>query len=177
MKPLADAKSRLAGTLSAAERVDLSLAMLADASPLERGVLGSIRYQANDVVLHTDTRLLPRRQRARAAWNALVDVDPDAPCTVSYDMNILQGLQAPEEFVVTLNCNDRIDPDRVIDTMVYHHPVYSHESVAAQSRHGELNGVRRTWYCGAYWGWGFHEDGVQSARRAVESLEREAVHG
>ena len=149
---------------------DQALGLLADADGGERAVLGAIAYQANDAVLHTDTRVLPRNRKAWAAWNAHVPAQPRAPCTVSYCMNLLQGIDAPETFVVTLNRSDAIDPARVIARMTYHHPVYTHASVAAQSRKGDIQGRRRTWFAGAYWGWGFHEDGLRSAVEVAEAL-------
>ena len=142
---------------------DQALRLLNDASDAEIAILGAIPYQANDTVLHTDASLLPRRRKAWAAWNAFVPRDPADVCTVSYCMNLLQGLDAPEPLVVTLNRTDAIDPDRVLKRMRYHHPVYTHASVAAQARKAEIQGRRRTWFAGAYWGWGFHEDGMRSA--------------
>lgn len=142
---------------------DQALALLADASANERDILGAIAYQANDVVLHTDASLLPRNRKAWAAWNAYIPEVPEAPCTVSYCMNLLQGLTSPEPFVVTLNRSDAIDPAKVLRTMRYDHPVYTRGSVAAQGRKAEIQGVNCTWFAGAYWGWGFHEDGMRSA--------------
>lgn len=150
---------------------DDALRLLHDADARERGVLGAIRYQSNDTVLHTDARLLPRRRKAWAAWNAHVPRDPSAPCTVSYCMNLLQGVESPEPFVVTLNRSDAIDPARILRRMHYRHPVYDHAMVAAQRRKAEIQGQRRTWFAGAYWGWGFHEDGIRSAREVVDALE------
>ena len=149
---------------------DQALALLADASPAEREILGAITFQNNDTVLHTDIRMLPRRRRAWAAWNALVRDDDNAACTVTYDMNQLQGISAPENFCVTLNCSDRIDPARVIARMQYAHPLYTRASVAAQTRRHEISGQRNTWYAGAYWGWGFHEDGMRSAVDVANGL-------
>jgi predicted NAD/FAD-binding protein len=149
---------------------DQALELLADASAAEREVLGAIPYQANETVLHTDARLLPTRRKAWAAWSAYVPAEPGAPCTVSYCMNLLQSLQSPEPFVVTLNRSQDIDPSKVIARMRYHHPVYTHASVAAQARRGEINGVNRTWYAGAYWGFGFHEDGLRSGIEVARSL-------
>ncbi|AKP91924.1 NAD(P)/FAD-dependent oxidoreductase [Achromobacter ruhlandii] len=149
---------------------DQALALLADATPQERQVLGAIAYQDNDVVLHTDARLLPRQRKAWAAWNAYVPADPQAPCSVSYCMNLLQGIASPRPFIVTLNRGDAIDPAQVLARMRYHHPVYTHEAVAAQARRAEISGRRRTWYVGAYWGWGFHEDGVASALDVVRAM-------
>jgi uncharacterized protein len=150
---------------------DQALALLPDADARERAVLGAIRYQANDVVLHTDERLLPRHRKAWAAWNAHVPATPGAACTVSYWMNLLQGLQAPRPLVVTLNRSEAIRPDRVLRRMEYAHPVHDHAMVRAQARRHEIQGRRRTWFAGAYWGWGFHEDGIRSARALVDAFE------
>lgn len=154
-----------------ASHSDQALAMLSDASPLERQVLGAIRYQENEAVLHTDTSLLPRRQRAWAAWNYHMLAEPGERVPVTYNMNILQGLDAPVQFCVTLNNSKAVDPRRVIDRMTYDHPVYTPESVAAQQRQHEINGANRTYFCGAYWRNGFHEDGVVSALNALEHFE------
>lgn len=142
---------------------DQALSLLADANHRECDVLGAMPYQANDVVLHTDASLLPRNRKAWAAWNAHVPNDPADACTVSYCMNLLQGIDAPQPLVVTLNRTDAIDPAKVLRRMSYHHPVYTHASVAAQARKSEIQGQRNTWFAGAYWGWGFHEDGMRSA--------------
>lgn len=150
---------------------DDALRLLHDADARERGVLGAIRYQSNDTVLHTDARLLPRHRKAWAAWNAHLPADPAAPCTVSYCMNLLQGIDSPEPFVVTLNRSEAIDPARILRRMHYRHPVYDHAMVAAQRRKAEIQGKRRTWFAGAYWGWGFHEDGIRSARELVDAFE------
>jgi uncharacterized protein len=147
---------------------DQALGLLSDASQQEREVLGAIGYQRNEAVLHTDTALLPRRRRAWAAWNYHVLSGSDSPVALTYNMNILQGIESRHTFCVTLNQTDRIRPDRILRRLVYHHPVFSAAAVRAQQRQGEINGVRRTFYCGAYWGYGFHEDGVVSALKAVE---------
>ena len=149
---------------------DQALALLADADPRETEILGAIPYQSNDVVLHTDARLLPRNRKAWAAWNAHVPRDPADVCTVSYCMNLLQGIDAPQPLVVTLNRTDAIDPARILQRMAYSHPVYTHASVAAQARRQEIQGQRRTWFAGAYWGWGFHEDGIRSAVDVAREL-------
>lgn len=154
---------------------DQALAMLADPSASEAEVLGAMRFQRNDTVLHTDTSLLPRNPRAWAAWNALrLKPDPRHPaahaCTVSYSMNLLQGLASTQQFIVTLNATQRIDPAKILARMDYAHPLYSHASVAAQGRWAEVSGARRTWYAGAYWGWGFHEDGLRSGVRVAQAL-------
>ena len=160
-----------------ATHADQSLAMLADATPLEAELLGAFPYQANEAVLHTDRGMLPRRRRAWASWNYHLLDEPSGPATVTYHMNRLQSLRADREFCVTLNRTEAIDPAAIIRTIAYAHPVYTVDGHAAQRRHLEISGRNRTHYCGAYWGWGFHEDGVESAFRAVEALlrRREAV--
>ncbi|MFH1600178.1 MAG: FAD-dependent oxidoreductase [Pseudomonadota bacterium] len=149
---------------------DQALALLADPSQAEREVLGAMHYQTNETVLHTDASLLPRRRKAWAAWNAYVPKAPGAPCTVSYCMNHLQSLDSPEPFVVTLGRGQAIDPGKVLARMQYQHPVYTHASVAAQGRRGEINGGNRTWFAGAYWGFGFHEDGLRSGVEVARAL-------
>lgn len=150
---------------------DQALALLADPSERERDVLGAIAYQANDAVLHTDASLLPHHPKAWAAWNALIPRTAGDACTVSYCMSLLQRLQASEPLIVTLNPTQTIDPDKVLRRMRYHHPVYTHASVAARARKAEIQGFeRRTWFAGAYWGWGFHEDGMRSAVEVAASL-------
>ena len=149
---------------------DQALRLLADASSDEHAVLGAIGYQPNEVVLHTDASLLPRQRKAWAAWNAFVPGTAEAPCTVSYCMNLLQGIDAPEPLVVTLNRSEAIDPARVLRRLNYHHPVYTPQSVAAQQQRGRIQGVNRTWFAGAYWGWGFHEDGMRSAVEVASAL-------
>lgn len=145
---------------------DEALALLADPDAAEREVLSAIPYQRNEAVLHTDGRLLPRRRLARAAWNYHVPAG-ESPVTLTYDMNVLQRLGAPEPLLVTLNRGDAIDPARILRRITYHHPVFTAASVAAQARQREINGRRRTYYCGAWWRNGFHEDGVASAEAAV----------
>lgn len=149
---------------------DQALALLADASELERDVLGAITYQDNETVLHTDSKILPKRRKAWAAWNAFIPTAPDANCTVSYCMNLLQSIDSPEPFVVTLNRTADIAPEKIIATMNYQHPVYTHASVAAQARRSQVNGVNRTWFAGAYWGFGFHEDGLRSGVEVARAL-------
>jgi predicted NAD/FAD-binding protein len=149
---------------------DQALALLGDPSERERELLGAIPYQHNEAVLHTDRSLLPRRRRAWASWNFRLDAGAPGRCTVTYHMNRLQSLRADREFCVTLNRTAAIDPEQIIRTMQYAHPVYTPAGVAAQARHHEISGRNRTHYCGAYWGWGFHEDGVTSAQRVVGEL-------
>jgi len=154
-----------------ASHSDQALRMLDDPSDAEREVLGSMQYQENDAVLHTDTSLLPRTSRAWASWNYLIPNRPEDKVVVSYDMNALQGIEGcSERFCVSLNAGDRIDPDRVLYRTTYAHPLYTAESVAAQQRIDEVSGPRNTYYCGAYWRYGFHEDGVVSALAVAKKL-------
>jgi predicted NAD/FAD-binding protein len=152
---------------------DQALALLADPSEAEHQVLSSIPYQRNEAVLHTDPSLLPRRRLAWAAWNYHVRAGHRGPVALTYDMNTLQRLDAPQRFLVTLNRTDAIDPSRIIRQITYHHPLYTPASVAAQARHRELNGARATYYCGAWWRNGFHEDGVASALDALSHFEQD----
>jgi predicted NAD/FAD-binding protein len=134
-----------------------------DLTDAEREVLGAFSYQRNEAVVHTDSRLLPRRRRAWASWNYHIPKASDQPVGVTYDVNRLQRLGAPEPICVTLNHTDRIDASKIHARIEYYHPVFAPGSMAAQRRHDELNGANRTFFCGAYWGYGFHEDGVNSA--------------
>jgi uncharacterized protein len=152
---------------------DQALRLLADATTLEREVLGCISYQENEAVLHTDERLLPCSRRAWAAWNYCVPSAPAARVSVTYNMNILQNLAAPATLCVTLNDAGTIDPTRVLRRVSYQHPVFTAAAVAAQYRHGEINGCHRTYFCGAYWRNGFHEDGVVSAQQALTHFYRD----
>jgi predicted NAD/FAD-binding protein len=147
---------------------DQALALLTDPSPAEREVLGAIPYQRNEAVLHTDARMLPHSRRAWAAWNYHVMRNDPGTVALTYNMNILQGLAARRPFLVTLNRSDEIDPATVLRRITYHHPLFTPAGVAAQARQGEINGPLRTFYCGAYWRNGFHEDGVVSALAAVD---------
>jgi predicted NAD/FAD-binding protein len=147
---------------------DQALAMLADADDREHDLLRAIPYQRNEAVLHTDVSLLPRRRRAWASWNYHLLEEPPGATTVTYHMNRLQSLNAEEQFCVTLNRTEAIDPGKVIRRIEYAHPVFTAAGAAAQARVHEISGRRRTHFCGAYWGWGFHEDGVVSALRVAE---------
>lgn len=142
---------------------DQALAMLADATRQEREILGAIAYQENDTVLHTDASMLPKHRKARAAWNYFIPPEKTVRVAVTYDMNILQGLDAEDEFCTTLNRTEAVDSEKIIRRLTYHHPVYTPTSLAARRRREEISGKNRTWYCGAYWHYGFHEDGVKSA--------------
>jgi len=142
---------------------DQALKMLADPSDEERDILGAIPYTANDTVLHTDANLLPRRPLARASWNYHLPMRADNRPSVTYYMNALQNLTSREHYCVTLNRQERIAPNRIIERLFYEHPAFSVRSISAQGRKHEISGRNRTSYCGAYWGYGFHEDGVVSA--------------
>jgi predicted NAD/FAD-binding protein len=147
---------------------DQALGLLADATDREHAILGAIPYQRNEAVLHTDRALLPRRRRAWASWNYHLLAEPTGMTTVTYHMNRLQALDADREFCVTLNHTDAIDPAQILRTIPYAHPVFTADGARAQERHHEISGRNRTHFCGAYWGWGFHEDGVVSALRVAE---------
>lgn len=146
---------------------DTALRMLEDPSIAEREVLGAIPYQPNDVVLHTDTSLMPRRRQAWAAWNYRLPAGPGELATVTYDMNTLMGLSTEDRYLVSLNSTASIDPSRVLRRFEYDHPVFDEAGVAAQARIADVSGSRRVWYCGAWCGFGFHEDGVRSALRVA----------
>ena len=146
-----------------ASHADQSLAMLSDATQAEREILSAIPYQLNETVLHVDPSLLPRCRRAWASWNSYVPAEEGRPVVLTYNLNRLQGHSSPDPICVTLNATKAIDSKRVLRSLVYHHPVYSRAALAAQKRFHEINGMNRTYFCGAYWGHGFHEDGVRSA--------------
>jgi predicted NAD/FAD-binding protein len=158
-----------------AAHADQALAMLADPSDREHEILGAFPYQPNEAVLHTDRALLPRRRRAWASWNYHLLDEPAGLPTVTYHMNRLQSLSAERDFCVTLNRSEAIDPAHVIRTISYAHPVFTAAGQIAQTRHHEISGRERTHFCGAYWGWGFHEDGVSSAVRVAERLGGETL--
>lgn len=149
---------------------DQALGLLADATPIEREVMSAFAYTRNEAVLHTDISVMPKRRRAWAAWNYHLTGDESAPVPVTYDMNALQGIEAPERFLVTLNPPAGIAPERILRRIMYQHPHYTAAAVAAQKRWAEVNGVNRTWFCGAYWGYGFHEDGVVSALKVANGF-------
>jgi predicted NAD/FAD-binding protein len=171
VRVLGSSESEAFDAVVLATHSDQALALLGeDASSTEREILGAVPYQRNEAVLHTDERLLPRRRRAWASWNYHVGpVAPGLP-TVTYHMNRLQSLQADREFCVTLNHTQAIDPEKIIRVIEYAHPVFTREGVAAQARWEEISGVGRTHFCGAYWGWGFHEDGVRSGLRVAREI-------
>ncbi|KIF49323.1 NAD(P)/FAD-dependent oxidoreductase [Vibrio owensii] len=153
---------------------DQAMRMLEDISPIEQEILGDMTYQANEVVLHTDTGLLPKRKAAWASWNYLLEGSEDEQQrlpSLTYNMNILQHVQSEHTFCVTLNSTNQINPNKILRSFTYHHPVFTTESIAAQQRKDEVQGKQSTWFCGAYWYNGFHEDGVRSAIDVVKGLE------
>jgi predicted NAD/FAD-binding protein len=167
----ADGQHADADAVVVATHADQALALLGDPSPAERAVLGAFSYSRNETLLHTDSRVLPAARRARAAWNYRLATcaQPDVPVQVTYWMNRLQSLEEPVDYLVTLNGSDTVDPRTVLRRMVYEHPVYTPESVAAQKRLPGLS-TGRTAFAGAYHGWGFHEDGCASGARAAEAF-------
>ncbi|MDJ0712211.1 MAG: FAD-dependent oxidoreductase [Woeseiaceae bacterium] len=154
---------------------DQALALLTDPTPAEEAVLGAIQYQGNEAVLHTDISALPRSRRAWAAWNYFLPSGAKDHVAVSYNMNILQGLNTEETYIVTLNDDSRIDPARIIKRIQYDHPMYTLDTITVQMRQEEIN-CERTFYCGAYWRNGFHEDGVVSALNAVRHFEENLAY-
>ncbi|WP_322980885.1 NAD(P)/FAD-dependent oxidoreductase [Pseudomonas sp. C11] len=149
---------------------DQALALLAEPTPLEREILGALPYANNDVVLHTDTRLLPKRPLAWASWNYRLGGPSEHPAAVTYDMNILQGIDSDSTFCVSLNQTAAIDPSKILGRFQYAHPQYSLAGIAAQARWQELLAAPHSYYCGAYWANGFHEDGVVSGLRVAREL-------
>jgi predicted NAD/FAD-binding protein len=151
---------------------DESLGMLSDATAAEREILSSIPYQRNDTVLHIDSSLLPRTKRAWASWNYYIPKEEGRPVALTYNLNRLQGHCSPEPLCITLNQIQPLAAEKILQRIVYHHPIYSRPALEAQKRCGEINGRNRTFYCGAYWGYGFHEDGVNSALAVGERFGR-----
>jgi uncharacterized protein len=149
---------------------DDALALLDDPSAAEREVLGDLGYQDNDIVLHTDSSVLPKRRRAWAAWNAWIPADRDAPCAVSYWMNALQSIDSVEPLIVSLNRGNEIDPAKILQRRSYRHPLQNQAAARARRRKFEIQGKSGTWFAGAYWGFGFHEDGLHSADEVARSL-------
>ena len=164
-----DGGERRFDQLVIATHSDQALRLLSAPSDAERDILGALPYQSNDVVLHTDIRLLPKNRKTWSSWNYRLGVNETRP-VLTYNMNILQGIEAPETFCVTLNDTGSVNPHKILGRFTYEHPVFSLDGLAAQQRWEEISGVQNTWYCGAYWRNGFHEDGVVSALRVAEAL-------
>lgn len=154
---------------------DQSLALLRDASADERSVLSAVGYQANDVVLHTDVAVMPDNRRAWASWNYYLTADRSGLPRVTYDMNRLMGITGDTQFLVSLNDSDRIDPAKILGRYDYAHPVFTSAAANAQTQWSLINGVQRTWFCGAWWGKGFHEDGVVSALRVADAISSQVT--
>jgi predicted NAD/FAD-binding protein len=152
---------------------DQALAMLEDPSEVERDVLSSFPYQHNEAVLHTDPAALPRARKAWAAWNYRIPLAPTGAATLTYNMNILQRLDSAHTFCVTLNDASRVSDEAVLKRITYHHPIFTAGREQARRRHAEVIRNRRTSYCGAYWGYGFHEDGVVAALAVCRAFGEE----
>jgi len=142
---------------------DQALQMLEKPSAKEKEILGSLPYQENEALLHTDESILPRNKQTWSSWNYLLNEDKKAPVTLTYSMNILQSLTARTHFLVTLNSSENIDPNKILKKLIYQHPLFTVEGVRLQKEKHLINGKNNTFYCGAYWGNGFHEDGIVSA--------------
>lgn len=149
---------------------DQALALLGDACEQENKVLGAIPYTENSVVLHTDVSLLPDRKAAWASWNYLLNNNTDKAAVVTYQMNILQGIESDTQFCVTLNHLEGINQSKILREFTYHHPVFNQQSIAAQQLKNTVDGQNNTYFCGAYWYNGFHEDGVRSAVDVAKQL-------
>lgn len=149
---------------------DQAIALLGDASEQEKSVLGDIAYTENSVVLHTDTNLLPDRKAAWASWNYLLNNNTDKAAVVTYQMNILQGITSDTQFCVTLNYREGIDKSKILREFTYHHPVFNQSSIAAQQQKNTIDGKNNSYFCGAYWYNGFHEDGVRSGVDVARQL-------
>ncbi len=156
---------------------DQALALLEDADATETEILGAFPYTTNQAILHTDERVLPRAPLARAAWNYHLRREDPEGVAVTYDMNVLQSLDARRRYLVSLNLEDRIDPRLILGRYQYSHPVYTPAGVAAQARHAEISGQRRSYHCGAHWRYGFHEDGVVSGLAVLTQLDEALGHG
>ena len=156
-------KSLMFDAVVFATHSDQALAMLKNPTEKEKDILSSIPYQKNEVLLHTDSSVLPKRKLAWASWNYQLDSNPESPVVLTYNMNILQSLDCDETFCVTLNDHQSVDKSKVLKKITYHHPLFTVKGIEAQKRKLEISGVNNTYYCGAYWHNGFHEDGVASA--------------
>lgn len=149
---------------------DQALSLLANPTEQEKAVLGAIPYTENSVVLHTDTNLLPKRKAAWASWNYLLNKNTDKAAVVTYQMNILQGIKSDTQFCVTLNHLEGIDKSKILREFTYHHPVFNQSSIAAQKLKHTVDGQNNSYFCGAYWYNGFHEDGVRSGVDVAKQL-------
>lgn len=166
-----DAPSQVFDEVVIACHSDQALALLNDASSDEINILSAMPYSENSVILHTDISLLPERKKAWASWNYQLSDDRDKAASVTYNMNILQGLESEHTFCVTLNQKEDIDPQHVLKEFTYHHPIFSTRSIQAQKQRQKICGVNHTHFAGAYWHNGFHEDGVRSAVEVAERFD------
>ena len=153
-----------------AVHADTALSLLTAPTLAERRVLGAIRYSRNETILHTDASLLPRRPAARASWNSIVPSAPSERALVTYDLSRLQSIRSADPLLVTLNGTSRIAPDRILARFDYDHPILDAGAIDAQREHTQIDGDGGIHFCGAYWRWGFHEDGLQSAMRVVRAI-------
>ena len=140
-----------------------ALNLLSDPTTDEKNILGNIKYQKNTALIHTDISILPKRKLAWSSWNYLINQDSDQLVTLTYNMNILQNLKSVKTYCVTINNTKKLNPDKIIKEIIYHHPLFTESSVKAQKQKAIICGSNNTYYTGAYWGYGFHEDGVNSA--------------
>ena len=158
-----------------ATHADVSLKILGDASVLEKEILGDLKFETNHVLVHTDESMMHPNKLSWASWNTVVPRAEDQNslqcCTANYWMNSLQGLDLKTNVFTTLNSTSQVDSDKVLAERFYEHPIFTVESVAAQKRLPEINGVNRTFHVGAFWGWAFHEDGARSAYNAAELIK------
>ena len=161
---------------------DQALALLDDASTDEQAILSAIAYRMNEVVLHTDYSRLPKRRTAWSSWNYRISENTEVPVNegslakLTYNMNILQGIESDTVYCVSLNQTDEIDSEKILGTYHYSHPVFTEAAVKVQGQWNQIAGVKNTWFCGAYWANGFHEDGVVSALKVVESIGQNPQH-
>ena len=176
------AKKERFDALVLATHSDQALALLDDASTDEQAILSAIAYRMNEVVLHTDYSRLPKRRTAWSSWNYRISENTEVPVNegslakLTYNMNILQGIESDTVYCVSLNQTDEIDSEKILGTYHYSHPVFTEAAVKAQGQWNQIAGVKNTWFCGAYWANGFHEDGVVSALKVVESIGQNHQH-
>ena len=168
---LANGRKHIFDQVVIATHSDQALKMLDDPSPAEVEILGAIPYQENLTSLHTDISLMPKYKSAWASWNYRIPSQKMDRVALTYHMNRLQNISSSVQFCVTLNISSTIDPSKKICELINHHPIYDPKGLAARKRHAEINGANRTWFCGAYWGYGFHEDGVESAWQVAQSIQ------
>ena len=153
-----------------ANHSDQALKLIENPSINEYEILSSLPYQKNDVLLHVDDSILPSRKLAWSSWNYLLDQNPDKPVALTYNMNILQNIKSSKTLCVTLNSNKKIDENKILKKLIYHHPLFTLDSIKAQKRKHEISGQNNTYFCGAYWHNGFHEDGVVSALEVCKNF-------